>query len=462
VRRLGLTVATCVLLAAPARAEEPTPERAAFVELTPSAPQGSAEVFAGEPFTLTLRVGVDRAWFDAHALPLHARPMDLFVEVEAAGWPTLPGATRLADLPRTAEPVRFVVGGEAVEGRALEDLRRDERPFRVVEAERRFVVERPGTLELPAPTLRFAHASRFEPNAFGERVPVDRRDAVVRGTPGTLTVRALPIEGRPADFAGAIGRFTLAASVDRTEVNVNRPFVLTLVIEGSGNLASLAPPKLDAPDDFHVYGVTDDHGATKRAVSYEVAAKRVSVTAVPPIALSFFDPGPARYETVRTAPIAIAVRAGATVVDIPSPGCSPFQVRVRPWAVALTAGVILGLGFAWYRGRRRGRGSPVPPSLNRRKAALAALHAAARRPGADLAPAFAEVLAAQLDVPPAAAIGTDIAARLTESGAEPEVAERAAAVLERLVAARYGGAPAGEDARDEALALGERLAGERR
>lgn len=460
-RRAFVLVGVLLACVPTARGDELPPEARAFVEWAPS----RTEVWAGEVFRLRLRVGVDRAWFQEHAVPLHAQPMDLPVEVEAAGWPALPGTTVLTDLAsaeagaRTKQ--RFVLAGTAVEGLVVDDVARAGRTFAVVEVERRVSVAEAAALALPALTLKFAHASRFVSDALGERVPTDRSETVVRGPAGTLTVRALPTEGRPADFAGAVGRFTLTASADRAEIWVSEPFRLTLVGEGRGNLEAVALPQVGVLAGFHVYGVTDDHGAARRTVVYEMAALRAGPAEVPSIALPFFDPGPpARYDAARSAPIPLSVRSRASVTDSghETDGEPSGNVRVPPWALALTVGVLVGLiaagGARFRRSRRRSTDSP---SLVRRRAALAALRTQSARPGADLAPAFTEVLAAHLGVPHAAAIGMDVAARLARTGAAPEVAARATEILERLVAARYGGEPAGADVTAAALATAELL-----
>ena len=75
------------------------------------------------------------------------------------------------------------------------------------------------------------------------------------------------------------------------------------------------------------------------------------------------------------------------------------------------------------------------------------------QPGADLADALAEYLASRLDCPAPSVIAPDLAARLRSAGAPAELAARTAALMERLVNARYGGDPAEKNALAETRTL---------
>jgi hypothetical protein len=119
------------------------------------------------------------------------------------------------------------------------------------------------------------------------------------------------------------------------------------------------------------------------------------------------------------------------------------------WIVLGSALVLAAALAAAARGRRRPREAPVLAGPTRASKALAALREA---PDEGLADAFAEVVAARLGTPAAAAIAPDLEARLVAAGVEPGAAARVARALEALVASRYGGsAPA--PSREELLAL---------
>ena len=110
-------------------------------------------------------------------------------------------------------------------------------------------------------------------------------------------------------------------------------------------------------------------------------------------------------------------------------------------SVLLLAVVALLLAAGAVLARRRLR-APVEPSAADRARAEArrALDA-----GADPADVLAGWLAARLGCAPAAVISPDLESRLRAAGESRERAATLAALQERLVAARYGGAPPGDD-----------------
>ncbi len=132
-----------------------------------------------------------------------------------------------------------------------------------------------------------------------------------------FVVRALPEEGRPASFSGAIGDFAINASAKPTRVGVGDPITLSLTVTDRGDGASLAqvqPPRLDTPElerDFRmptaplagtVAGLTKSFTQTLRPV-------RQGVEQIPAIEFSWFDPTRGQYARARTAPIPIEVVA---------------------------------------------------------------------------------------------------------------------------------------------------------
>ena len=428
-------------------------------------------VFSGEAFELWLELRADGWWLEDHAVPLFAQPVDWPLEVEASGLKSLPGMTVL---PRPPHPIAeamttLALNGERAQAYTVflergshatpeDKTRRDSTA--VLRVETRYLAGEPGQVVVPAPTLRLAYASSFTEDALGTRTPVGRKDHVLRGEPLPLTVLPLPQEGRPAEFGGAIGRFDLWAKTDRSEVQLGQSFRLTLRIMGDGNLELFEPPRLGADSGFHVYGVTDDRGLSTRTLVFDLALQRAHVTAVPAFVLPYFDPRTATYRTATTGPIPL------TGVVVGGPPAPPWIPTTRPsagwnrewiWVGVAALLVVGGLLFLVHRRHRPGARPVLDPAAERLAAAVRDLRAAVSG-GGDLSEPFAEVLAARLGQPRAAAIAPDLAARLIAVGTRPEDAQEAARVMECLTAARYGGAPPDPTDRDRIFTLAARLA----
>ena len=444
-------------------AEDAPPDHHAFVEtVTPR-----TTYFVGEPVRLTLRFGFDAEYFRMQVIPIFRRPLDVAARIDAPWTRGLPGALEPADDAAAAAPdgqrLTYALNDAAIAAPRAADAERGGRTFTVLDVERRFVPKQAGDVNLAAPVLRFSYTSRFEDDLIHGRVPIDRHDAVISGTPTVLTIRPLPDAGRPPGFGGAIGRFTVTADVARPDVTEGESLTLSVRISGDGNLDAFDPPRLDALPGFHVYGMLDDRGRTIRTVTYDIAPLSASVREVPSIEFDYFDTAPpGAYRVARTKPIPIAVRGrdGATPAPakpppVPPPAAprSPISVALTIVEVAVTAALLIAV---WRSSRRRAAAKArVDPTTERARAAAAEFRAQTAAPGADLAGAFAAYLAARLDCASAAVIAPDLAQRLVTAGIPDALAARAAALLERLVAARYGGSPSSTDSAAAAATVEE-------
>jgi hypothetical protein len=313
----------------------------------------------------------------------------------------------------------------------------------VIEVERALVATTPGARTLPAPEALFVHAAGFVEGIQLDREPVDPREARVVGDPIALEFAPLPEEGRPADFRGAIGRFSLRAASDRTEVAVGERFRLSLRIAGEGTLPEESLPRVDDASGFHAYATSVAEADGERLVTYELAALSAHPSSSPPLSLAYFDPEPpVGYRVARAEPVALAVlgppSSSPSVPPRPAGGQGPRPTRL---VEMLLAGGIAGIAAAALvvairRRRARARASAAGPT------ALDVLRTSLVRPEADVEGAFTAYAAAVLRCPPAAVVGPDFAARLAAAGVDGRRARRAADLVEALVASRYGGSAA--------------------
>jgi hypothetical protein len=428
VRRAAAAAALVALASVVARAGDDLGEDHAFVEIVAS----KETCWLGETIDLKLRVGYDAAFFRDHAVQMFAQKLDVPLRVEAP-WLRRPVGATVRDGAVASSGLSFALDDDVVFATPAADATRDGRVFRVIESTKRCTPSAAGDLQVRAPTLRFAYASTFEDDFVHGRMPVDRREAVIIGRSPTIHVRALPAAGRPPEFAGAIGKFTIAAEAAPRDVAVGDTFKLTLTVRGDGTSVS-APHPADL-GGLHVYGEIEK---TRGAFEYDVAALRDDVTSVPPIAFAFFDPDAGQYRVVKTDAIPLRVRESPT--NARAEPTRDDDSRASRWPVVVAVVVALAFFGVFVRRRMRARAAEDVGGGHVREAAAAFR---ARAPDADALAAF---LAACLHCPTAAVISPDLASRLVAAGAPSDVAKRAASLLERLVAARYGGDASPDDA----------------
>jgi hypothetical protein len=125
----------------------------------------------------------------------------------------------------------------------------------------------------------------------------------------SLQVLALPVEGKPADFSGAIGKFELQVKAQPTDVGPGDPITLTMIVAGSGNFDRVEAPVLSQAGGWKSYppsakftpGVSLGQGS--KVFEQAIIARNGDKTTIPPLAFSFFDPEAGKYQTLHSDPI---------------------------------------------------------------------------------------------------------------------------------------------------------------
>lgn len=315
------------------------------------------------------------------------------------------------------------------------------RSYYTYEAGRRWLVTEWHTFLYPAVTGKLTvGAARML--CLVERDPGSLLPPSRIGTPGeeVVSVESQPVElavselpgGRPAEFEGGVGDFSLVLSAERDTIRADETWNLSIRLSGEGNLRIAGLPEWGELADFEVYGrATEDsidlsgsipRGA--RRVDLSLLPRRQGVLGLPPLAYAAYTPGqgyrrlvlPGRQLAVGP-PLGRLGGAGS-VAPLESPEGVVRPPRPTAGWLMLAVGVA---GFAWaaaWLARQR-----------LRRLETAALPAQARRRLRELARGGRqEEFLRQAELLLSAAGG----AALGEGGAHQ-------VVLSRVRALRYGG-----------------------
>lgn len=223
----------------------------------------------------------------------------------------------------------------------------------------RVTLNRAGTLDLPPVRVVAQLRSGATRDSWGFRRSTYGLFRA-EGEPRRLTVRPLPVAGRPPTFVNAIGSgFSLDVQASRTVVSVGEPVELTVRLRGDGPLVGLSLPPLGGPEglpaahfsvpDGGVAGEVDEETNSKR-FAFTVRVRSAEVREIPPIAFSYFDPSTGEYRTVTSQPVALSVGAGQ-LVGVADVVASPTAIsgtarEVRPdagGAIATLVGADMSL-----------------------------------------------------------------------------------------------------------------------
>lgn len=441
---LAAVVALALPLAAQkeaAQKEAPQKEGPLFVEVE-GVPAG---VWLQQPVELTVRIGVDAAWFAASGVPLFQQQLDQPFHVVV---PWLAAAEdRAVEIlpPRAGERTqRVAVGDRVADCRVAGTRAAGARTYELLELRCRWLPLTAGTSTVAPVQVRYAFAMAFDVDVFGGRQPRDRHEATVTSAVGQLVVRALP-PGAPPGFSGAVGTFAVRAAAAVPAVTAGSTFALEVVVTGEGNLdrfAPLPPPRLPG---FHVQGVVDTRAPGARTFVLDVLALRAGAQQVPPVPFVAFAPDAGAYVTLAAGPVTLRVEPVAEGASLPprvmeliAADARAVRERDAPswwWYAAGFAALVIAAAIVRVQRRERAR-------LRTRAALRQQLATALAGDPAAAVAAFDGALAAALGAPawPGAAGWTHLAQRVP-----PQLIAELQHHHAQLDAARFGGAaPAGD------------------
>lgn len=135
-----------------------------------------------------------------------------------------------------------------------------------------------------------------------------------------VVVLPLPAEGRPADFSGIVARrLSLSIAADKQVVQAGEPVNVTVEVNGTGNVKTIAVPPLPESDRYKIYesGSTSDTFKKDYTVSgrkqydYVVIPQVEGKWSIPAVELSYFDPVAGEYRTATSHAIPLEVQPAA-------------------------------------------------------------------------------------------------------------------------------------------------------
>ena len=292
-----------------------------------------------------------------------------------------------------------------------------------------------------------------------------------------IELQVQPVPNPPADFSGLVGDFDIKAQVSKAELQVGESATLKYTVSGSGNVQMITAPALPDLPEFKIYDDKPTGSVVRsgprltgeRTFSKALVPLQAGELAVPPIELTYFNPDGERFETVRTAAIALSVTPAAGKEDLnltesmaPTTGKVAVRIladdllpiykgvdavtpsRLRPSGVwVFWLGLLLpAFGFVVaYAGNRRRQQYALDASLRRRHRALRRLRRNLK--GVDSPESASRCLRQyvgdKLGMEGSALTPAEVDAWLQEKNVSQDLAQATHDLLVRLEAAQYGG-----------------------
>jgi len=222
-----------------------------------------------------------------------------------------------------------------------------------------------GTLEIPEATLEARlQLPGKSPQGLGDffsNLPIpqgmftDNRDVTLKTKPMQIEILPLPKDGRPEDFSGAVGKFTMEASVSPKKVSAGEPVNLKVLVSGQGNFEGMGAPLLTGDEGWRSYPPSDKFQSTdavgftgEKTFEFALVARQ-DQTRTPGLRFSFFDPSTGKYSVLTQEPLEVNAKAGgaapaaagtpvASQADKLAPTPAPTPAPVSTPDVATMAG----------------------------------------------------------------------------------------------------------------------------
>jgi len=201
---------------------------------------------------------------------------------------------------------------------AMTDSAGQRHPYMLYKSTKEVRAEEVGPMAVSPVFLKVNYPTALRRGFFGGMEVSRSRKETARAEAMTVDVKGPPEQGKPADFTGAIGRFTMKVEAKPTRIEQGRPVTLSIFVQGTP-LDGLAGPdlakqaELGSRFDFAADELTGDVEGNAKVFRRAIFPKQHGEQTVPPISWSYFDPRSERYVTLASQPIPI-------VVDPPAPG----------------------------------------------------------------------------------------------------------------------------------------------
>ncbi len=152
---------------------------------------------------------------------------------------------------------------------------------------------------------------------FGQVITTKDHKRVAAGKK-TLNVKALPTNGKPEDFGGAVGTFDFKVTPSKTTLNNGESLDLLVNVSGKGNLKLFDLPKPVVPAGLERYDAVRDekvntnlNGMSGRVTdSYSIVPQFKGNYTIKSMAFTYFDLSSNSYKTINSGDIVINVMDG--------------------------------------------------------------------------------------------------------------------------------------------------------
>ncbi len=159
-------------------------------------------------------------------------------------------------------------------------------------------------------------------NFWGQALMTEDSKRVSAGSK-VINVKALPENGKPEDFSGAVGRFNFQVKPSKTVLKNGESLDLDISVAGTGNLKLFTLPKPVVPSALEMYDPVHDENVTtpltgmtgKISDKYTIIPQYKGNYQIKPLRFTYFDLSSNSYKTMTSEPITLNVLEGPNIAN---------------------------------------------------------------------------------------------------------------------------------------------------
>lgn len=210
-------------------------------------------------------------------------------------------------LPRTKEPKQVTVGGRTYNN--------------VLWSQYVVFPQQTGKLVIPEVTFEATVAQRVR--------SIDPWDAFFNSgsaysevtknlKTSAITINVEPLPTRPANYSGAVGKFTLKSELTPKQIKTGEALTLKLTVSGVGNMKLIKTPDVNVPKDFEVYDpkVSDNTEITRNGMEgsktfeYVYVPRNPGHYTIPPVEFCYYDLESNSYKVLQSESFELDIEKG--------------------------------------------------------------------------------------------------------------------------------------------------------
>lgn len=123
-----------------------------------------------------------------------------------------------------------------------------------------------------------------------------------------LNIKELPLEGKPENFSGAIGNFSINSELTSSNISVGDPTTLNIGVFGQGNFQRITSPVIEkGSENWKIYSPSSKYSGRNeskyhgvKTFSQILSPKNDKMDRIPSFILNYFDPIKKEYVTLST------------------------------------------------------------------------------------------------------------------------------------------------------------------